>query len=158
ERELALLEGLYDEAVAEPTSRAAIVTGDPGVGKSRLRLELLRRLSRRDEPPAVWIARADSMSSGAPFGLLGPLVRRAGGGLAGQPADEARAKIRARVAARVDPADADRVARFLGELAGVPFPDDGYPALRAARRDPRLMGDQMRNAFEDWVRAECRPG
>ena len=155
ERELALLEGLYEEAVAEPSSRAVIVTGAPGVGKSRLWLELLRRLHRRDEPPAVWIARADSMSSGSPFGLLGPLVRRAASVLEGEPAEAARAKIRARVEARVDPATADRVARFLGELAGVPFPDDGCPALASARRDPRLMGDQMRNAFEDWVRAEC---
>ncbi len=155
ERELALLEGLHDEAVDEPAARAAIVIGAPGVGKSRLRMELLRRLRHRDEPPEVWIARADSMTSGSPFGLLGPMVRRVAGALDGEPVEAARAKIQARVGARVDPADADRVARFVGELAGVPFPDDGCPELASARRDPRLMGDQMRNAFEDWVRAEC---
>ena len=27
--------------------------------------------------------------------------------------------------------------------------------LRAARRDPTLMGDQMRRAWEDWLAAEC---
>jgi hypothetical protein len=49
-----------------------------------------------------------------------------------------------------------RVTAFLGELAGVPIGDEDHPQLRAARRDPVLMGDQMRQAWEDWLTAECR--
>src|SRR5262249_50404837 len=51
--------------------------------------------------------------------------------------------------------DADRVAAFLGELLGTPFPDSSSVALHAARQDPMLMGDQMRRAFEDFLSAEC---
>ncbi len=51
-----------------------------------------------------------------------------------------------------------RVVEFLGELAGVPFPEEGSVQLRAARRDAVLMGDQMRRAFVDFVTAECSAG
>src|SRR5262249_9962459 len=47
---------------------------------------------------------------------------------------------------------------FVGELLGAPFPEDASAMLRAARRDPVLMGDQMRRAAEDLVRAACEAG
>ncbi len=50
------------------------------------------------------------------------------------------------------------MVEFVGELAGVPFPDEGSVQLRAARQDAVLMGDQMRRAFEDFVAAECGAG
>ena len=53
---------------------------------------------------------------------------------------------------------ARRVAEFLGELVGVPFPAEESPALAAARADPRLMGDQLRAAWLDWLAAECDAG
>src|SRR5262249_34330707 len=48
---------------------------------------------------------------------------------------------------------ARRTAEFLGEMAGIHFPDPSA-ALQAARRDTRLMGDQMRAAWVDWLEAE----
>ena len=50
---------------------------------------------------------------------------------------------------------AKRVAEFLGELAGIHFPGESSAALQAARQDARLMGDQMRAAWVDWLEAEC---
>src|SRR4029079_12854903 len=64
-----------------------------------------------------------------------------------------RSRLRARVEQRLG-AEADRVVDFLGELLGAPSPE-GSVQLRAARRDAMLMGDQMRRAFEDFLRAEC---
>ena len=48
-----------------------------------------------------------------------------------------------------------RVAEFLGELVGTPFPDEESIALRAARQDAQLMGDQMRRAWVDFLGAVC---
>src|SRR5262249_11943311 len=47
------------------------------------------------------------------------------------------------------------VSAFLGELSGVPFPDDDDMALRAARENAMLMGDTMRAAWEAWLEREC---
>jgi hypothetical protein len=41
---------------------------------------------------------------------------------------------------------------------GIPFPDVGSVHLRAARRDPQLMGDQLRRAWELWLGAELSAG
>lgn len=45
ERELANLQGLFEEAAEEQSARAAVVIGNPGVGKTRLVWELMSRLA-----------------------------------------------------------------------------------------------------------------
>src|SRR5262249_28741771 len=85
---------------------------------------------------------------------LGQALRRALGLGEGLSIESRRRILRERAAqGEPRPAEAARVAAFLGELLGTPFPDDVQ--LRAARRDPMLLGDQMRRAFEDLLRAEC---
>jgi predicted ATPase len=64
-----------------------------------------------------------------------------------------RSRLAARLASVVPASDRDRVCTFLGELARVPADDPGTP-LAAARRDPLMMGDQLRRAWEDWLAAE----
>jgi tetratricopeptide (TPR) repeat protein len=158
ERELDLLEGTFDECAAEPVARAVLVTAPAGGGKSRLRhelLDLLRRGARRFE---LLVGRADAIASGSPFGLLGPAVRAAAGLVAADSEVRRREKLLARVARRLPRESAQRTAEFLGELLGVPFPDDESPALAAARADPRLMADQLRTAWLDWLAAECDAG
>ncbi|MFK5165314.1 hypothetical protein, partial [Propionibacterium freudenreichii] len=76
----------------------------------------------------------------------------------GEDAGVQQRKIRARVSRHLEGADVPRVAGFLGEIVGVPFPDDDDVPLRTARRDPTLMGDQTSRAFEDFVFAETRQG
>src|SRR5205085_4621744 len=51
-----------------------------------------------------------------------------------------------------------RVRDFLGELLDVPFASTGHPALASARRDPVLMGDQVRHAVQDFLAASARRG
>jgi serine/threonine protein kinase/tetratricopeptide (TPR) repeat protein len=166
EREIASLEAIYDECVAEGAARAVVVTAAAGVGKSRLRYELMARLSRRSQPgrqlaegeartPMVWFSRGDPMSAGSPFGMVVRAVQRAAGLLDGEPLLVRQQKLRARVARHVPPADRARVTEFLGELCGVRFEDTQSVQLRAARGDAMLMGDQMRRAWEDWLAAEC---
>ncbi len=154
DRELGVLMGLFEEAVAEPMARAVLVTGAAGIGKSRVRHELLRRIRGRDEPVEIWIGRGDPLRTGSPFGIIAPALRRAAGILDGEPAEVRRQKLRARVM-RNTSSEPRRTVAFLGELVGIPFPDDDSVELRAARQDAQLMADQVRRAFEHFVAIEA---
>jgi serine/threonine protein kinase/tetratricopeptide (TPR) repeat protein len=156
DRELATLMAAYQESAHEPVARVVLVTAPPGTGKSRLRHELLRRMSETDEPPEVWMGRGDPMKAGSPYAILAPALRRAAAVVDGEPPHLRQRKLRARVSRYVRSDDVARIAVFLGELVGVPFNEDDYPPLRAARSDPQLMGDQIRRAFVDFLDAEAR--
>jgi len=155
DREIALLEGMFIECVEEETARAVILSGPPGIGKSRVRQELLDRIARRGGAE-VWVGRGDAMAAGSAFAVIGQALRSACGIQAAEPLATRQRKLRARVARHVASADVQRVAEFLGEVAGVPFADEDSVQLRAARRDPLLLGDQVRRAWEELLDAECR--
>jgi eukaryotic-like serine/threonine-protein kinase len=157
EAELAMLEAVWRRCVDDHHAAALLVTGDAGVGKSRLRYELVRRLRAREDFQLL-IGRGDPMRAGAAFGLLAPAIRRTAGVLDGEPLEARRAKLRERVGRHLTGDDAARVAEFLGELVGVPFSDAASVRLRTARNDPRLMNAQMRQAWEDWIGAEAAAG
>jgi predicted ATPase len=155
ERELAVLLGLYEQSADESVARVAVVVAPPGMGKSRVRHELVRRLAQRGAPEA-WVARGDPMSAGSPFGMLGQALRRTAGILDGEPLEDRRGKLEARVSRHVAAKDRARVARFLGEMIGTSFDPEESEPLRAARRDPMLMSDQISRAFQDFMESECR--
>ncbi|MFS8071112.1 MAG: ATP-binding protein, partial [Byssovorax sp.] len=154
DRELATLEALFAECVESPAAQAVLVTARAGFGKSRVAYELLRAVGERGEPVEIWIGRGDSLRAGSAFGLLGQALRSAASIIDGEPVGVRQQKLRARVARHVLGADQRRVAEFLGELVGTPFPDEESVPLRAARQDALVMGDQMRRAWEDFLRAE----
>ncbi len=155
-RELAMLEGIFSGCIAEPVASAVLITGPAGVGKSRLRRELVDKLRRRGEPLEVLSGRADALAAGAAFGTIASVVRAAAGIREGEPLERAarQAPRPASPAASRSPMLA-RVASFLGELISTPFPDGGDAVLVAARDNPLLMGDAMRAAWEEWLIAEC---
>lgn len=156
ERELRTLEAIVDECVEEPVARAVLLSGPAGIGKSRVRYELLKRLQQRSDETEVWIARGDSMRAGSPFGLLAQIVRRAGQLAPDEPALVQRRKLALRVARHVPELSRERVTEFLGEMLGLPLDAEPSVQLRAARQDALLMGDQIRRAWEEFVEAECR--
>jgi tetratricopeptide (TPR) repeat protein len=155
DRDLRTLEATFDECVDESAARAVLVTAPAGLGKTRLRREFLRRVRRTTDKIEVLVGRADPMSAGAPFAMIAQTVTGAAGVADGEPLAARRQKLAARVARSVPEADRARVTEFLGELIDAPFPDEASLQLRAARQDPVLRGDQMRRAYEDWLRAEC---
>jgi tetratricopeptide (TPR) repeat protein len=155
DRELAQLEGIFDESAGDRVARPVLVLAAAGMGKSRLRQELVARLRARDQPVEVWTGRGDPMRAGAPFGLLGEALRRTAGILGGDDPGARRARLEERVGRRIPAGRAAALAAVLGEIAGVPFPDDDNVQLRAARRDPVLAGDLARGALVEWLAAEC---
>ncbi|WP_437978435.1 protein kinase [Sorangium sp. So ce295] len=155
ERELGMLRALFTETVEEATPQAALVVAPPGTGKSRLAHELLQELRARDEPVSIWIARGDTLRAGSPLEMLGQALRSACGIHEGEPPEIRRDKLLAQVAAWSAPGEQRRVAEFLGEIVGAPFPDEDSLALRSARRDAPLMADQVRAAFLEFLGAAC---
>jgi tetratricopeptide (TPR) repeat protein len=156
DHELAILAGAYQRCVESPAAVAVLVTASPGSGKSRLRHEFLKAVASQPASAQVLVGAADALSAGSRFGALGRAVRRAAGVLDGETLAVQQRKVRARVGRHLAESDAVRVADFVGEMCGVPFPDTRSPMLRHARDDARVMGDQMRAAWIDWLRAECR--
>ncbi len=153
ERELAQLEGIFAECVADDVPRAVLVTAAAGIGKSRVRHEFVRMLQHRGAPAEVWLARGDPMRAGSPFGMLSQIIRLAAGALEGEAPRVQREKVRARVGKLVPAKDRARVTQFLCEIIGVTSEVDDLQ-LRAARQDASLMNDQMRRALEEWFFAE----
>ncbi|WP_437676766.1 serine/threonine-protein kinase [Sorangium sp. So ce131] len=153
--ELRLLEQTFAACAGEPAARPVLVLGAAGMGKSRLLQEHLAALRRAGAPAEIWAGRGDPLRAGSTGGLLAEAIRGAAGIKGGEPLDDRRALLRARVARRVPMAERRRVEQFLGELAGVPFPDEDSLPLRAARQDPDLLGEQMQRALRDFLRAEC---
>ncbi len=159
EREAMTLRAVWDEVRHERVSRAVIVNGAAGVGKSRVARELVLRVEA--EGARVWTGRTDVTSMGSPFLPITRAIRGAVGISADDRREVKRHKLLAGVGRFLAPADVPRVTAFLGELAGVPADESGVAsealhALRAARLDPVLMQDQIQRAWEDWVRAECK--
>jgi tRNA A-37 threonylcarbamoyl transferase component Bud32/tetratricopeptide (TPR) repeat protein len=155
DRDLRTLEATFDECTGDGVARAVLVTAPAGLGKTRLRREFLRRVRRRTEVVEVFVGRGDPMSAGAPFTMIAQTILAATGIAEGEPLPARRHKLAARVERFVPEPDRARVAEFLGEIIGAPFPEEESLQLRAARQDPVLRGDQMRRAYEDWLRAEC---
>lgn len=155
EREMRLLLDLVDDCAAERAPRVVLVTAPAGAGKSRLVHELRRVLEERADAPEVWVGRGDCMSAGAAFAAIGSVLRNSCSIRSGDPLPERQRCLDERVARRVAAAERGRVAAFLGELAGVHFSEEACPLLAPARRNPALMGEQMRRAWQDFVAAEC---
>jgi tetratricopeptide (TPR) repeat protein len=151
--EMRTLEAVLEECVGEPVASAVLLTAGPGVGKSRLLAELLRRAAARAGPLEIWSAHGDPLRAGSAFGLLGQVLRRAAGIVESDPPALRQAKLRERVARHVAAGSVARVTAFLGEVVGAPA--DGGPEVVAARDDALLMGDQIRRAWEELVSAEC---
>ncbi|MBL8613409.1 MAG: protein kinase [Myxococcales bacterium] len=152
DRELAQLEALAEEAFDEGAPRAALVTGPAGLGKTRLLNEVLARVTAKREP-AILFARAEIGSKDAPFALVGAALRDRAGFAAG----DARAAERFCDVLGADLGDDARsdTIELLAEIARVPLANESEE-LRAARRDPVLMGARLQEAFVSFVEALTR--
>jgi serine/threonine protein kinase/tetratricopeptide (TPR) repeat protein len=153
DNELTRLHDLITESVQRRETRSAIIIGEPGVGKSRLRYEFLLRSG---DSHIVLFGAGDAARSGSPRWLLGDIIARACGILEGEPLAVRQKKLRAKLARYRGLAE--RAIPFLSELIRAPMEDHESDALRAARHDSILMGDQLRSALRTFFELECSRG
>jgi serine/threonine protein kinase len=149
EQELATLESTLSTCIADSVARAAGVVAPPGMGKSRLRHEFLRRAAQRHPELLVLLGRGEIMNAGAPYGMLGQALRRLCGLAGGEPDSVQTERLRERLGLHLAEASAAQVVAFLGELCGVHLSGDRIPAMHAARSDPRMMHEHVKLAFLD---------
>ncbi len=150
-RELALLETTLHLCEDNGEVAAILLTGDPGVGKSRLLVELLDRVRQQSPGVKVFTASADQLTAGATYGLLRAALRDHAGIVVGQDADVQRALL-ATMVNNAGPQDPQFVVEFLSEIVGVSHAEPS-PQLRAARGDPALMAIHTREAFVRFMTA-----
>ncbi|HEX2574066.1 MAG TPA: protein kinase [Polyangia bacterium] len=159
DRELMTVTGCWQKCVEEEQAQVILVTGPPGMGKSRLGREIVRTLWSQGDEATLWLGQGDAMSSGTPLGLLGQLVRHAARLREGEPAAVRQGKLREAVQG-LGVEEAELTTAFLGELAGVPASAgaSGSPQLQAARHHAALMGEHVRRAFAEFLAATCERG
>ena len=153
--ELSFLAGLQTDSALEGQAAAVLVLGPAGIGKSRLLQEFMTWVRARPESVLVLSAAGDSLAAGAPFALLGRALRRLAGIAETDSLDERRRKLAECVGKRLPAQSRTGATAFVGEIAGVGFPEGDHELLRGARQNPVLMADGTRRAFEEWMRAEC---
>ena len=154
EKEIALLTGIYAELVEDGTPRAALVTGPAGIGKSRVRAELVQRIELAERRPDMLVCRGDPMSRGSSLSALGRALRVMMSIHDGEAREEQIHKVKHHVASRM-PRTLRFLSAFLGELIGVPFPDQYDEPLRAARASAQLMQSRLQMALEAFIRAQA---
>src|SRR5262249_8468397 len=107
------------------------------------------------EAPRVWLARGDPMRAGSPFGMVGEALRCALGITEGTPPAVQSQHLRVRLRRHFAGDELERVSQFLGEVMDIASTEEASVQLSAARQDARLMGDQVRRAWLDFLLAEC---
>ncbi len=163
EAELAHVERALRIAFGEGRSFALLVHGPPGIGKSRLRQETVRRLrgAPAGTPIRILSGRAQPSDRRSALGLVKSAIEdralRSEKSLASPASiDERRAAIVA-LTEEANLTETDRdVTSFLGELLGVPMPET--VELAAAKTDPELMADRLRLAVLDFLEGLAESG
>jgi tetratricopeptide (TPR) repeat protein/nucleoside-triphosphatase THEP1 len=141
-RESAALLGHVEEAIEESAPRFVIVTGAPGIGKSRLVHEVVHEASSHASHPRIVRARGDMMRTATPFGVLQRLIALLGGeegdARIDPLADTARVDSFAALVTRLEAAYARALTRVLQEVPLMVVIDDLHwcdaPSLDAIER------------------------
>jgi class 3 adenylate cyclase/tetratricopeptide (TPR) repeat protein len=142
ERERQVLRLAFDRAVEERTCHLVTVLGSAGVGKSRLIEEFLGSLS---DEMTLLRGRCLPYGEGITFWPVAEVIRNAAGIGEEEPADDARAKLRA-LCEGEESGDLifERVAQVLGLTADSAVPEETFWAIRKlleslARRGPLVV-------------------
>ncbi|HTV23207.1 MAG TPA: protein kinase [Polyangiaceae bacterium] len=153
ERELGMLELTLVSCIDDGQARAVLVTGPPGIGKSRLRHEFLRGCQRRGGPLSLLMGFGDPLRRSGAGSVLGGALARWCGSSAGLSSADGWTQFAARVGRRLA-SERELTLTFLAELCGVTPPSES-PELRAARQNPNIMADRTARAWVAWLRAEA---
>jgi class 3 adenylate cyclase/tetratricopeptide (TPR) repeat protein len=153
---LELLESVYERVERGGRPHLVTVIGQAGVGKSRLRLELERRLDGREAPPTFREGRCLPYGSGIVYWALGEVVRAEAGIVDGDTSDEAWIKLSLCIEGLMQVAGAEhaepseRKAAMIARLLGLEAPFD---ATQADGEDPQRMRESFFSAVRSVIEA-----
>lgn len=156
EPEFGALESMLSVCIDDSAACAVGVVAPPGLGKSRLRHEFVCHATRKYPDLVVVLGRGDLMHPGGSYGSMCQALHRLCGLVGGESYVVQQQRMRERLGLHLTgtPEANARVMCFLGEQCGVSL-CEGDRLLTAARRDPRVMLDQVERAFIEWLRCEC---
>jgi class 3 adenylate cyclase len=120
--DLALLELVYKRAARDRVPELVTITGDAGVGKTRLASELTERLRALDPPPETLLGRNPPYGRGIAFWALAEIIRAA----AGAGADDSVGRVHDLMAERLErlgAGDAHELAAGLAAALGGEAPE-----------------------------------
>jgi class 3 adenylate cyclase len=92
--DLQLLRLVHRRAVRERAPQLVSITGEAGIGKTRIANELMEELRADPEPPRILVGRNPPYGRGIAFWALGEILREAAGAGADDPVDVVRAGLR----------------------------------------------------------------
>ncbi len=147
---IARLQELTDKAFADHALAFVLVTGEPGMGKSRMISELVARIRTTHPTTVVLTGIADE---NAP--AYGPVARALTvrfGLVAGEDGGESRDKIQAGVAEVVQAARVPEVAHLIAHLLRVPFDDS--PVVTPLLESPQRLEARLFMALKRFLSAE----
>jgi class 3 adenylate cyclase/tetratricopeptide (TPR) repeat protein len=152
ERELDLLESVWDRAVEDARPHLVTILGPAGIGKSRMAREAAERIERSGGR-ALW-GRSLPYEEQTPYRAAGEIVRNVASIYENDPVDVARTKLAVAVEQLFPPPEVSETTRYLSLLLGLGLdapPDQAIHLLftmrmlveHLARREPLLL------VFED---------
>jgi class 3 adenylate cyclase len=154
--ELDLLSSLYDRVASEGTPHLVTVSGDPGVGKSRLTREFLERVESRRPAPTIVRGRCLPYGEGVTYWPLAEILKVMAGVLDTDPPDLVLEKInkvgKDLVTTDVAP-EPKRVIAALAYTVGVTDPGFSF-----AEMAPRQVRVETHGAWRSFFSALAKRG
>jgi len=138
EDDLDLLRIVYRRAVRERAPQLVTITGEAGIGKTRLASELVGELATEPDPPRVLEGRNPPYGRGIAFWALGEILRDAAGASADDPLSAVRGGL-AELASSLGATDADEIASALTVALGGSNGADDSGAEEALRKAWRRL-------------------
>ncbi len=156
QEELALLVSIYDRVAADRRPHLVTLYGQPGVGKSRLTVEFLATLGRREPAPRIVRGRCLSYGSGVTFWPLAEILKSEAEILDSD--DPARAAekldgLRNRLFGAHLATDPSRTAALLGFTVGI-----AVPGFDFGRIDPEQLRIELVEAWRTFFSALATDG
>jgi class 3 adenylate cyclase/tetratricopeptide (TPR) repeat protein len=152
DRELALLDSVWERAVEDGRPHVVTIVGPAGVGKSRMAREAAERIERRGGR-SFW-GRSLPYEEQTPYRAAGRIIRRVAGIYENDPPETARATLADAVGGLFPPKEAAEATRYLSLILGLGLDDPPDEAIHLqftmrmlvehlAEREPVLL------VFED---------
>ncbi len=157
DRELATLEGLWNECIDDECARVALVTGAAGIGKTRLVKEFLARTRRNGATPQVWLAATDELGAGLPYGVIQRATARAAG-LHGVTGEQALPLWKTWLSGIVPASDVESTANVLASLGALAVGSESMAGGALQSSQATLRVDHIQLAIEKLLAAVCAKG